>query len=78
MSNSLTERGFLKTVSHSLLPESGNFKLETDYPSGGRGGGGGGGGGGGVILWIIRARQIIRLKIKLERSSSWMDNPPLL
>ena len=74
MSNSLTERRFLKTVSHSLLPESGNFKLETDYPSGGRGGGG----GGGVILWIIRARQIIRLKIKLERSSSWMDNPPLL
>ena len=42
MSNSLTERRFLKTVSHSLLPESGNFKLETDYPSGGRGGGGGG------------------------------------
>ena len=33
MSNSLTERRFLKTVSHSLVPESGNFKLETDYPS---------------------------------------------
>ena len=33
MSNSLTERRFLKTVSHSLVPESGNFKVETDYSS---------------------------------------------
>ena len=40
------------------------FTLETDYPSGL------------VIRQIIRVRQIIRLNVKMERSSFWMENPP--